>query len=231
MISVRESSDRGFSNYDWLKSYHSFSFDQYYDPNYSNFGVLRVINQDTVAPGMGFNTHSHRDMEIISYVLEGEMEHKDSMGNGSIIRPGEIQRMTAGSGVTHSEFNHSKDKPLHFLQIWIIPNQRDLHPSYEQKTIQRVENSLVLIGSTQGSEQAVMIHQDVKLFVGYLNSGHQLDYAIDSHRKIWVQLIRGRIRVNHLPIHAGDGASLEHEKELIIVCDEDAEFLVFDLAS
>lgn len=230
MISIRESSARGFSNHDWLKSYHTFSFAQYYDSRFSNFGVLRVINEDTVAPGMGFKTHSHRDMEIISYVLEGEMEHKDSMGNGSIIRPGEIQRMTAGSGVTHSEFNHSIDKPLHFLQIWVIPDQRDLHPSYEQKMIQRKENSLILIGSTQGSEQAVKIHQDLKLYVGYFNSGQTFFYDIDSERKIWVQLIKGNIRINDLPMHAGDGASLEHEKQLVIVCDRDAEFLVFDMA-
>jgi redox-sensitive bicupin YhaK (pirin superfamily) len=229
MIILRKSAERGHSQIGWLDSYHTFSFSNYYDPKHMGFGNLLVINQDTVQPDKGFGRHAHKDMEIISYVIEGALEHKDSMGTGSIIRPGEIQRMSAGSGVEHSEFNHSKDQLLHFLQIWIVPNKRSISPSYEQKAISQEKNKLILIGSLQGNANAILIHQDVKLFVAYMTSTHSLDYDFEKGRKEWVQVIKGEINLAGQTLSAGDGAGIEDETKINITCKENAEFLLFDL--
>lgn len=231
MIEIRIANERGLSENDWLKSFHTFSFDQYYDENFMHFGSLRVINEDTVQAGKGFGTHPHRDMEIITYVVEGELEHRDSMGTGSIIKPGEIQRMSAGTGITHSEFNHSVSEPLHLLQIWITPAQKGLPPSYEQKTIAPLKNKLTLIGSPNDQEGAVKIHQDVNLYVAYLEGPCSLPYLIEPERQVWLQLIKGSLSVNGQVLLAGDGAAILEEKDLQMSCSEKAEFLLFDLAN
>ena len=230
MINIRQSDARGKSQNDWLVSAHTFSFADYDAPEFSGFGTLRVINDDIIQPRSGFGMHSHRHMEILTYVIDGVLEHKDSMGNGSLILPGEIQRMSAGHGVKHSEFNPSPDKPLHLLQIWIHPNTTDLNPSYEQKSISRIDNEFILIGAEGESSQAVTIHQDAKVYVAYLTKNHALNYPSDPKRKLWIQLIRGQIQLNHEILHPGDGAAVMDEKALHIVCDEDAELLLFDLA-
>lgn len=229
MIIVRKSADRGNSQIDWLNSYHTFSFANYYDQRYMGFRSLRVINEDTVQPGCGFGKHPHDNMEIISYVVEGSLEHKDSLGTGSVIKPGEIQRMSAGTGVTHSEFNHSKTESLHFLQIWIIPEKRQLQPSYEQKTIPHEKDKLLLIGSHEGSDQAITIHQDVKLFVAYLTESHSIHYQFEKERKGWLQLVKGKIKLNEQSLSAGDGAAITDEEKIDIVCEKNAELLLFDL--
>lgn len=231
MINRRKSADRGHSKSDWLMSAHTFSFADYLAPEFSSFGTLRVINDDIIQPKNGFGMHSHQHMEIMTYVIDGVLEHKDSMGNGSQILPGEIQRMSAGHGVKHSEFNPSPDKALHLLQIWIYPNTADLAPSYEQKNISRVDNEFILIGAERGDSQVVTIHQDVKVFVAYLTKNKSLNYPFDSSRRVWVQLIKGQIQLNHEILHAGDGAAVMNEKMLHIICDEDAELLLFDLAN
>lgn len=228
MINVRKGNERGLTQTDWLKSYHTFSFGEYYEPRFMGFGPLRVINEDTVAPGKGFGTHAHQEMEIISYVVEGAIDHKDSTGTGSTIFPGEIQRMSAGSGVTHSEFNHSKDKSLHFLQIWIIPNQSKLLPSYQQKKISPEKNRLTLIGSPQG-EEGVIIHQNVLLYVAFLTTGAMIHHASLEHTRGWIQLIKGTITLNDIVLTAGDGAAFQDENPLTINCLQEAEFLLFDL--
>lgn len=229
MIKIRKSVDRGHSKSDWLMSAHTFSFADYYAPEFSGFGTLRVINEDVIQPGMGFGMHPHKHMEIMTYVIDGVLEHKDSLGNGSQILPGEIQRMSAGHGVRHSEFNPSPDKTLHLLQIWIHPNTTDLAPSYEQKSISRVKNQLILIGAEKGEQQVVTIHQDVKVFVAYLTQGHALNYALAFNRQIWVQLVKGQIQLNDAALYAGDGAAVVDEKILHITAHEDAELLLFDL--
>jgi quercetin 2,3-dioxygenase len=231
MISVRKSQERGHTHISWLNSFHTFSFGEYYDPKHMGFSTLRVINEDTVQPGMGFGTHAHRDMEIISYVVDGTMEHRDSMGNGSLIKPGEIQRMSAGMGVRHSEFNHSQEDSLHFLQVWIIPNAVNITPSYEQKAIPKQINQLILIGSEQGRDQAITIHQDVQLYAGYFTKEAETIYIPKDHRSIWIQLIRGEIEVNSRRLLPGDGASVVNEKQIRIVCKASAEFLLFDLGA
>ena len=230
MINIRKSADRGHTQNDWLMSAHTFSFADYIAPEFTQFGALRVINEDTIQPEMGFGMHAHQHMEIITYVVRGVLEHKDSLGNGSNILPGEIQRMSAGYGVRHSEFNPSPDKNLHLLQIWIRPNTRDLAPSYEQKNISRVDNEFILIGAERGGRQVVTIHQDVKIFVAYLTKDKTLNYPFDSSRRVWIQLIKGKIQLNHNLLHAGDGVGVIDEKTLHIICDEDAELLLFDLA-
>lgn len=229
MIFTRKSNDRGRTNFDWLGSFHTFSFANYYDPGFMNFGNLRVINEDTVNPGMGFGRHAHNDMEIISYVVNGALEHKDSMGTGSIIKPGEIQRMSAGTGVEHSEFNHSKTEPLHFLQIWIIPEKEGLKPSYEQKSISKVDNKLILIGSSDEREESITIHQDVKLYVAYLSKDHSIQYEIKDKRGVWVQLIKGQIDLNGQQISKGDGVAVFDENKIEIKSLETSELLLFDL--
>jgi redox-sensitive bicupin YhaK (pirin superfamily) len=230
MIKTRKANERGLTEVDWLKSYHTFSFGEYRDSAYMGFGPLRVINEDTVEAGMGFGTHQHREMEIISYVVSGLLEHKDSIGTGSIIKPGEIQRMSAGTGVSHSEFNASKKDTVHFLQIWIKPNQPHLAPSYEQKILpQNQINELILIGSPTGGDHAIQIHQDVYLYAGYLSQNKVIYYEFNANRKGWIQLIKGHIIVNNQTVESGDGVMLENETKITLECLKEAEFLLFDM--
>lgn len=232
MITVRKSGARGLTDSGWLKSYHTFSFDTYYNPLHMNFKTLRVINEDTVMPGLGFSTHPHKDMEIISYVIEGELQHRDSMGNGSVIRPGDIQRMTAGTGVTHSEFNPDNIHHVHFLQIWIIPEKKGLPPGYEQKNyLKRMkENELTLIASSEGREDSVMIHQDVDLYTCRLDGGRDLDINVREGRSLWIQLIKGELRVAGETLFPGDACSVSDEKIVNVKAKQASEFLLFDLA-
>lgn len=229
MIYIRKSADRGKSQYDWLQSFHTFSFANYYDPGFMGFGSLRVINEDTVKKGMGFGEHPHDNMEIISYVISGALEHKDSLGTGSVIRPGEIQRMSAGTGVHHSEFNHSKTDPLHFLQIWIIPEKQGIEAGYEQKSISKTKDKLILIGSPEAQENSITIHQDVNLYVGYFSKDHSITYALKEKRGLWFQLIKGQMTINDEALSAGDGAAVFDESNVKITSLAEAEFLLFDL--
>ena len=232
MITLRKSQDRGYADHGWLKSFHSFSFAGYYDPQHMGWGNLRVINEDRIAPGMGFGTHSHRNMEIISYVLSGELAHKDSMGNVKGIPPGDVQRMSAGSGVTHSEFNHAEGKETHFLQIWIMPNVAEIAPSYEQKAIAAAakDGQLTLIASNNPNEGAVKIYADASLYAGVFNAGQTANLTLGIARKAYVHLIRGQLDVNHTTLHAGDALLIEDETQITIANGSDAEVLVFDLA-
>lgn len=231
MISIRKHLERGVSQLKWLSSFHTFSFADYRDLNFMGFSRLRVINEDTIQPGSGFGRHPHRDMEIITYVMDGSLEHQDSLGTGSIIKPGEIQRMSAGCGIEHSEFNHSKQDLLHLLQIWILPESKNLSPSYEQKTIAHASNQWILIGSRQGGEHAITIHQDVSLFVAYLDVNESIHYQFKKERCGWVQLVKGRIQLNGYDLSAGDGASMVNEATIHIQCLEPVELLLFDLSS
>jgi redox-sensitive bicupin YhaK (pirin superfamily) len=232
MIQLRRAEDRGYFDHGWLRTFHTFSFADYYDPNHMGFRGLRVINEDYVQPGRGFGTHPHRDMEIVTYVLEGELEHRDSMGNGSIIRPGEVQRMSAGSGITHSEFNASKEHLVHLLQIWVLPSKRDLEPSYEQKTIDQrsLSEGFQIVASPKGSEGSVTVHSDVRLYVGRFESGSGGELAIPKARHAWVHIARGQARVNGHELSAGDGAALSLEPAVKIQGTSASEVLVFDLA-
>jgi redox-sensitive bicupin YhaK (pirin superfamily) len=232
MITVRPSHERGVANLGWLDSRHTFSFGHYFDPQQMGLGPLRVINEDRVRPGAGFDTHGHRDMEIISYVLEGAIEHRDSIGTGSVIRPGDVQVMSAGSGIRHSEFNHSKQEPVHFLQIWVLPDREGISPRYDQKTFSEVEKRgrLRLIGSPDGRDDSIVIHQDVEIFAALLNSGEAVTRAYAAGRKGWVQVVRGAGEVNGKAVRAGDGVALEGEADLNVTSAADgSEFLVFDL--
>lgn len=231
MMNIIQSESRGSADHGWLRAKHTFSFADYYDPQRVEFGPLRVINEDRVAPGKGFATHPHKDMEIITYVIDGAIEHKDSMGNGTIITPGEIQRMTAGTGVLHSEFNHSRDKELHLLQIWIRPQTTGLQPGYEQMRFSRAEklNRLRLVGSRDGREGSLTIHQDVDLYASVLAAGNELSLDPGNDSKVFVQLIHGDIAVNGQSLSAGDGAALEGEQSVKFIATSDAEFLVFDM--
>lgn len=228
MIQIRHREERGHFDHGWLDTYHTFSFDQYYDPQFMGFRALRVINEDRVAPARGFGTHPHRDMEIITYILEGALEHKDSMGTGSIIRPGEVQRMSAGTGVTHSEFNPSRNDPVHLLQIWILPEARGIKPSYEQKQINRDEmkGKLRMVAAQEPSGDAVKIHQDVQLFATILDDT-PVNYSIKAGRFAWIQIARGSIRLNETPLEAGDGAAVAEESGIVL--SGTGEALVFDL--
>ena len=232
MITVRKSEERGHFDLGWLDTYHSFSFDQYYDPAHMHFRSLRVINEDRVQPGQGFPTHSHRDMEIITYILSGALEHRDSMGNGSVIRPGDVQRMTAGTGVSHSEFNPSKTESVHLLQIWILPERRNLPPGYEQKafTDEERRGSLRLIASSDGREGSVAINQDARVYAGMLNADQKIDYRLELNRYAWLQIARGTIELNQAELRQGDGAAVSAEGNLSIVTHDQAELLLFDLA-
>ncbi|HKD39514.1 MAG TPA: pirin family protein [Myxococcaceae bacterium] len=232
MIQVRPSSARGHANYGWLDTRHTFSFSDYYDPKFMGFRSLRVINEDRVQPGAGFPTHSHRDMEIISYVLDGAIEHKDSTGTGSILRPGEVQRMSAGTGVQHSEFNPSKKDVLHFLQIWILPKELGIAPEYEQKSFPEQERTgkLRLVASSDGRDGSVSVHQDVALFASIAKPGQQLQYEIARGRYGWLQVARGEVTLNGTGLNAGDGAAISEERLLRIGADKEAEILLFDLA-
>lgn len=232
MITVRKSADRGRTKIDWLDSRHTFSFGEYYDPAQSGFRALRVINEDRVRAGAGFPTHGHRDMEIITYVLEGALEHKDSLGTGSIIRVGEVQRMSAGSGITHSEFNHSQSEPVHFLQIWIVPSTRGIAPGYEQREIEigKARGALVPIASSDGGDESVTIHQDAALSMAKLERGQTLDIDLKPGRHGWIQVARGGVAVNRVPLAEGDGAAISDESKVSIVADPPADVLFFDLA-
>lgn len=234
MITVRPSEARGHFDHGWLKTFHTFSFADYHDPKNMGFRSLRVINEDYVSPGNGFGTHPHRDMEIITYVLEGALAHKDSMGNGSAIRPGEVQRMSAGTGVLHSEFNHSAAEQVHLLQIWILPERRGIEPSYEQKTYPRKEklNKLRLVASPEASDGSVKLHQDAKLYGSILEPGKSLSHELAPGRHAWIQLIDGAITVNDKTLKPGDGAAISGESNLKITStgEYEAEFLLFDLA-
>ncbi len=231
MISVRKGAERGHFHFGWLDTYHTFSFADYHDPNFMGFRSLRVINEDRVEAGAGFPTHSHRDMEIITYVLEGAVEHKDSMGNQGLIRPGEVQRMSAGTGVTHSEFNPSKKDELHLLQIWILPKKQGDKPSYEQKSFAESLDAgrWVLAASQEGRAGSVRIGQDVDLWAARLKAGAQLSFSLKAGRSAWLQVARGAISVNGKDLDASDGASFSDTKELLFQAKTSSEILLFDL--
>lgn len=230
MIRVRRSGDRGHTKLGWLDSRHTFSFGEYYDPAHMGFGPLRVINEDQVTPGAGFPRHAHRDMEILSYVLEGALEHKDSLGTGSIIRPGDVQRMSAGTGIQHSEFNSSKRDPLHFLQIWILPEREGIAPGYEQKTfaLDRTRG-LVLVASRDGRNGTLTVHQDAEVYAGRLAEGDTVKHVLRPKRLGWLQVARGGVALNGLNLRAGDGVAIEDETELVVRAGPEAEVLLFDM--
>jgi len=232
MISIRHADDRGVANFGWLDSRHSFSFGHYYDPDHMGFGPLRVINEDKVLGGQGFDTHGHENMEIISYVLEGALEHKDSIGTGSVIRPGDVQRMSAGTGIRHSEFNHSETDPVHFLQIWILPERQDLEPGYEEKTFPDAERSgvLRLLAARDGRGGALSINQDVDLYGALMAEGEALTHALRAGRKGWLQVARGTVSLNGEQLHPGDGAAVSDEPALELKATSDTELLLFDMA-
>ncbi len=231
MLTVRPSAERGYADHGWLKSFHSFSFAGYFDPAHMGFGNLRVINEDRIAPGTGFGTHGHRDMEIISYVMSGAIGHKDSIGNGASIPPGDVQRMSAGSGIMHSEFNHAADAQTHFLQIWIEPNVRGIAPGYEQKSFLDAEKrgKLRLVASPDGAQGSVTIHADARLYAGLFDGAEEVEMPLDPARKFYVHLVRGALLVNGQPLKAGDAAKLQDESRLHLSGGQDAEVLVFDL--
>lgn len=228
MIIIRKSNERGRGQHDWLDSYHTFSFANYQDPKHMHFHNLRVINEDFIKPSFGFSKHSHQNMEIITYVIEGTLAHKDSMGNGSIIKPGEIQKMSAGTGVEHSEFNPSPHESLHLLQIWIIPNQNQLAPSYEQVTINKKHNEFILIGSPIKQDGAVQIHEQVNLYVAYLNANTSIDYPFENNHAGWIQIVKGSVNLNGHTLTAGDGAAIEDEPLITIVSNDNTELLLFN---
>jgi quercetin 2,3-dioxygenase len=234
MITIRPAHERGAVNLGWLDSRHTFSFGNYYDPNHTNFGPLRVINEDKVQPGQGFGTHGHKDMEIVTYVLSGELEHKDSLGNGSRMRPGDVQRMSAGTGIMHSEFNPSTEQPVHLLQIWLLPGQQGLAPSYEQTAFADDEkrDRLRLVGSSDGRDGSVTIHQDVALYAALLQSNSKISYTLQPHRGAWIQVASGTIAINGQALGAGDGAAIAKEETLQLqgTSAEPAEILLFDMA-
>ena len=228
---LRKAEDRGAADFGWLKSAHTFSFGRYFDSRHMGFGVLRVINEDRVAPGKGFDAHPHKDMEILSFVVDGALEHQDSMGNGSVIRPGELQRMSAGTGVVHSEYNASKTDPVHFLQIWIQPRENDLAPGYEQKHFPTAERQgkFRLIASPSGRDGALSLAQDVELFSSILQGGDEMTYPLRRGRAGWLQAVRGSLEVNGDLVTAGDGLAFERDGAISLSTDEDAEILFFDL--
>lgn len=231
MLTLRKSNDRGFADHGWLKSFHSFSFAGYFDPQYMGWGNLRVVNEDRIAPGTGFGTHGHRDMEIISYVVSGELAHKDSMGNVVAIPPGDVQRMSAGSGVMHSEYNHAPAETTHFFQIWIEPDVKGIAPSYEQKTFSAAEKTgrLRLVASPDGADGSVQIHADARMYCAVLDNEQEVNLPLQRGRKAYVQLVRGAIQVNAAPLEPGDAALLDGESSVRLSHAHDAEVLVFDL--
>ena len=232
MLELRRAKDRGVANFGWLDSKHTFSFGEYHHPKHMGYGPLRVINEDRVSPGQGFGTHAHRDMEIISYVLEGALEHKDSIGTGSVIRPGDVQVMSAGTGIRHSEFNHSKSDPVHLLQIWVIPGREGIAPRYEQKSFidSDKRGRLCLVGSKDGHDGSVVIHQDVEMFAALLDAGEELVHAVAPGRKSWLQVLRGAVALNGQALDVGDGAAVEDESKLILKgVAPGSEVLLFDL--
>ena len=232
MIKIRKAEERGHFDFGWLNTYHTFSFGDYYDPSHMAFRSLRVINEDMVAPGRGFPTHGHRDMEIVTYIISGALEHRDSMGSGSIIRRGDAQRMSAGSGVRHSEANPSRDEPVHLLQIWIMPEREGLSPEYEEKKFadEEKQNSLRLIVSPDGAAGAVRIHQDARIYASVLDEGKSVTHQIPTDRHAWLQVAGGVVEVNGTKLKHGDGAAVSQESQLTIVAGEPSEVLLFDLA-
>jgi len=233
MIDIRRSKDRGTAQFGWLNSQHTFSFGHYHDPKFMGFGPLRVINEDRVEPGAGFDPHGHKDMEIISYVLDGALEHKDSIGSGSVIRPDDVQRMSAGTGIRHSEYNHSKSEPVHFLQIWILPEKDGIAPSYEQKAFSNTDKrgQLRLVGSRDGRDGSVVIHQDVNFYAGLFNGDEQATLRLAPGRLAWIQVARGDIEVAGQQVKAGDGMAISEEDEITLKNGHDAEVLVFDMTA
>ncbi|MEM1114503.1 MAG: pirin family protein [Pseudomonadota bacterium] len=231
MMSVRHSEERGRASFGWLNSHHSFSFGSYHDPAHMGFGPLRVINEDRVAPGAGFETHGHQDMEILSYVLTGALRHEDSMGIGSTIRPGDVQRMSAGTGVLHSEFNASESEEVHFLQIWILPNERGLQPSYQQEAFPASDkhNRLRLVGSGDGREGSVSINRDVDLYASLLDAGVSLQHSIALDRRVWLQIVRGEVEANGLCLTTGDGLALADTAQVELIAAAESEILLFDM--
>jgi quercetin 2,3-dioxygenase len=232
MVQVRRSKERGHYDHGWLNTFHTFSFADYYDQEHMGYRALRVINEDSVQPGRGFPTHAHRDMEIVTYVLDGALEHRDSLGTGSTIRPGEVQRMSAGTGVRHSEYNHSKSEPVHFLQIWILPERNGAAPEYEQKAFPEDEKRgrLRLVASRDGRDGSVTVHQDVSLHAALLGAGEKVVASFARGRRGWVQVARGAVTLAGTPLGQGDGAAIDDERSIEIVATEPAEVLVFDLA-
>jgi len=232
MIETRRSNDRGAVDMGWLNARHSFSFGDYYDPEYMGFGHLRVINEDRIEPAKGFGTHGHKDMEIVTYMIDGALEHKDSLGNGSVIRRGEVQRMSAGTGVMHSEFNHSGDERAHLLQIWILPERTGISPGWEEKLFSSDDkhNRLRLIASRDARDGSLKIHQSLDLYATVLDAGKVLTHELNSHHKGWIQVVRGRLDVNGASLEEGDGAAIENVRELQLRAVSDTEFLLFDMA-
>lgn len=232
MIRVRKAADRGHANHGWLDTWHTFSFATYQDTQHIHFRALRVMNEDRVAPGQGFGTHPHRDMEIVTYVLSGALEHKDSMGNGEVLYPGEFQRMSAGTGITHSEFNPKDDEPVHLYQIWIFPEQKGIEPSYEQKRFPEEErhNQLRLVASRDAEEGSLTIHQDAKIYLATLDPGAEVTQNLAEDRHAWLQVLRGSVTLNGEPLDTSDGAAVSEESALTIQATSDAEVMLFDLA-
>lgn len=231
MMTIRRSFERGIANHGWLNSHHTFSFGSYYDPNFMGFGPLRVINEDRVQPGEGFPTHGHRDMEIISYVIDGGLEHKDTLGTGSVIRPGDVQRMSAGTGIRHSEYNHSTTDSVHFLQIWIMPEKKGIAPSYEQKTYSDHEKTGTwrLVGSPDGRAGSITIHQDVRLYTTLLPAGETIEHKTSADRLIWIQAVKGEFSLGGETLAAGDGAAISKQELVSISAAKDSEILLFDM--
>jgi redox-sensitive bicupin YhaK (pirin superfamily) len=232
MISIRRAADRGHANHGWLDTYHTFSFASYRDPKHVHFRALRVMNEDFVAPGQGFGSHPHDNMEIVTYVLEGALEHRDSMGNGEVLRPGEFQRMSAGTGIIHSEFNPSATEPVHLYQIWLFPDEKDIKPSYEQKRFDEAErhNRLRLVASHDAAEGSLLIHQDARIFLSSVDAGKRVSHDLAAGRHAWLQVLRGRVTLNGQSLQTSDGAAVSNETGLEIEAAEDAEVMLFDLS-
>lgn len=231
MIQIRKANDRGHANHGWLDTYHTFSFATYQDPENVRFRSLRVMNEDVVAPGKGFGTHPHQDMEIVTYVLEGALEHRDSMGNGQVLRPGEFQRMSAGTGITHSEFNPSADEPVHLYQIWLYPERQGIEPSYEQKRFAEDErrNRLRLVASRDAADGSLLIHQDARVYLASLDPGQSVEHGLAAERYAWLQVLRGSVALNGVSLATSDGAAISGETDLQITASEPAEVMLFDL--
>jgi len=232
MIQVRKAADRGYAHHGWLEAYHTFSFAGYVDRDHVHFRSLRVMNEDRVAPGQGFGTHPHNDMEIVTYVLEGALEHKDSMDNGEVLRPGEFQRMTAGTGITHSEFNPSADEPVHLYQIWLFPDRKGHTPSYQQKRFpdEQLSNKLRVVASPDAEDGSLMIHQDAKIFLSKLDASAVVEHPLAESRHAWLQVLRGKVTVNDHALDTSDGVAISDERVLKIEANEEAEIMLFDLA-
>lgn len=232
MLQIRKATERGHFKHGWLDTYHTFSFGAYRDPNHMGFRALRVMNEDVVAPGQGFGTHPHRDMEIVTYVLSGALEHKDSMGNGEVLRPGEFQRMSAGTGITHSEFNPSTAEPVHLYQIWLFPERNGIEPGYEQKRFAPEErsNRLRLVASHDAAEGSLLIHQDARIYLATVEKGQELQHTLVEGRHAWLQVLQGSINLNGTPLNTSDGVAISNETALSLKADRSAEVMLFDLA-